>query len=190
LGVAGIVLGFALQSTIANIFGGIQLIIDQSFRKGDMIKAGTDILGIVQDVGIRSTRVLTPDNELLIIPNGQLSNMVVQNFAQPGPKARVIVDFSVEYGADVKKVKEIIEKELSKLKDVLTPSKNPDTYLDVVFVQMAESSLNFQARFFVDHYNKRLIMKDEATNIIYETLRKNKIGIPFPTRIIYMKKDE
>lgn len=185
LGIAGIAIGFAVKDSLANIFGGIQLIIDKTFKVDDVIKVGNDIFGKVTDIGIRSTRILTWDNELLIIPNGYLSNAVIQNYAQPDLSARVVVDFGVAYGTDVRKVKTIVEEMISKMEGVL---KDPAP--SVIFALMADSSLNFTLRFWVESYTERLNMKVEATNRIYELLNKHKIEIPFPQRTVHIIKEK
>lgn len=183
LGIAGIAIGFAVKDSLSNIFGGIQLIIDKAFTVGDTIVVGEDIFGKVEDIGIRSTRVKTFDNELLIVPNGHLANSIIKNYAQPELKTRVVVDFGVEYGANPKKVKKVIEEALIKMKGVL---KDPE--VSVVFVSMADFALLFKARFWVETYSERFDMKVAGTNLVYEILNKNKIGIPFPTQTIYTKK--
>lgn len=185
LGIAGIAIGLALQSTLGNILGGIQIIIDHVMDKGDIVKIGNDVFGTVEEIGIRSTKIRTFDNELLIIPNGPLSTMTIQNWAQPDDKIRVIVNFGVEYGSDPKKVKQIIEDVIKKMKVTLK-----DPVSDVIFVEMGDFALKFQARFWVDSFIKRGDAKVEATNLIYNALNENKIGIPYPTQTVKMKKDD
>ncbi len=183
LGIGGLVLGLALQDSLKNVFGGISLILDKSFNVGDKIRLESGELGEIKEIGLRSTKLLTYDQQLIYIPNGQLANMRIQNYVRPNVRERVTVDFGVEYGSDVETVKKTVLKAVKSMKDI---SDNP--YMDVVFTQLGESALTFQARYFVDDYRKAYEKKLEGTQKIYEALNAAKIGIPFPTRTIYMKK--
>lgn len=183
LGIAGIAIAFALQSTLSNIFGGISLILDKSVKVGDIVKLDMDTRGTVIDVGLRSTKLRTFDNEVIIVPNGKLVDSQIENFGLPDPSARVVVEFGVEYGSDVDKVKKVIMAEIKKMKNI---EKEPEP--TVMFLMMADFSLNFSARFWVADYKDRFAKREEATCLFYKALNKNKIGIPFPTRTVYMKK--
>ena len=182
VGIGGIVLGLALQDSLKNMFGGISLLLDKSFKVGDPIKLESGELGIVKDIGLRSTKMLTYDNEMLFIPNGQLANMRFRNYVKPNTRVRKVVEFSVAYGTDPTRVKKIVLPALKKIKDIYD-----DPYMDIIFTSMGDSGIHFQARFWVDWdnaYNKWL----EATEEIYGALQKAGIEIPFPTRTIYLKK--
>lgn len=183
LGIAGIVLAFALQNSLSNIFGGISMILDKNISVGDTIKLNSGEFGKVLDVGIRSTKVKTFDNEVYIIPNGKLSDSVIQNFAQPDLSARVVIDFGVAYGSKPEKVRKVVVDVMKKHKNVM---KKPEP--DVVFMDMGDFALKFQARCWVDNYSKRFDTKVQLVEQIYNALNKNKINIPFPTQTIYLKK--
>jgi MscS family membrane protein len=183
LGVGGLVLGLALQDSLKNIFGGVSLILDKSFVVGDKIKLESGELGEIIDIGLRSTRLKTYDNEVIVIPNSQMANMKIQNYVQPNPRMRVVVNFGVEYDNNVKHVKRVVLDVLKNMKEI---SDKP--YLDVIFTEMGDSALLFQARFWVDTYTTAYIKKLEATEKIYAALGKAKIGIAFPTQTIYLKK--
>ncbi len=181
-GILGLVLGFALQDTLRNVFGGVSLIIDKNFNLGDPILLDSGELGVVSEVGLRSTRLTTYDHEVIFVPNGQLANMKIRNYVKPNNKVRKIVEFGVVYGSDVDKVKKIVMGTLKSVKDI---SNEP--YMDVIFVKMNDFSLDFKARFFVewkDAYSKFI----EVTEKIYNDLNKAGIGIPFPTSTVYLKK--
>ncbi len=185
LGIAGIAIAFALQSTLGNIFGGIALILDKSVKVGDVIKLNAETFGTVIDVGLRSTKIKTFNNEVIIVPNGKLVDSQIENHVLPDPTARVVVKFGVEYGSEIQKVKDVIMNEINKLDNVL---KEPEP--QVLFLEMADFSLNFEARFWVNSYKERLSAKEKATCLFYDALNREKIGIPFPTRTLYMKKEE
>jgi MscS family membrane protein len=184
LGIAGIAVAFALQNTLGNIFGGISMIIDKTIKVGDMVQLEDGTLGTVLDVGLRSTRIRTFDNEVVIMPNGTLASSKVQNYVHPDPSARVVIPFSTAYGSKIEKVKKIVLKEISSIEGL---KKTKETEPFVRFSEMGESSLNFKAFFWVENYLDRWQAKDVANTRIYNALNKAGISIPFPQMDIWIK---
>lgn len=183
LGIAGLAISFAIQDSLSNIFGGISIIMDKVYKVGDRIEIDSGETGNVADVGLRSTRIRTFNNEIIILPNSKLANSKIKNYVQPDKSLRVTINFGVEYGTDPKKVKKVIEPALTKMKGI---KKDPAPEVD--FLEMGDSSLNCMAKFWVPDYTEAYGKKLEANDIIYKSLNKAKIGIPFPTRTVYMKK--
>lgn len=183
LGIAGIAVAFALQSTLGNIFGGISMILDKNIEVGDVIILDPETKGTVLDIGLRSTKMRTFDNEVVIIPNGKLSDSKIQNIAQPEPPSRVVIPFGVAYGSKIDKVKKVVLKEIAKIEGL---QKEPEPM--VRFLEMSDSALLFKAYFYVDHYSKRFPAIDQANTLIYNALKKNKISIPFPQMDVHLKK--
>ena len=183
LGVAGIVLGFALKDSLSNIFGGIAIILDHTYKVGDRIKIDSGESGIVYDIGLRSTKIKTWDNDILVIPNGKMANSKIQNYVQPSIRSRAVIDFGVVYGSDIKKVKDVVMKTIKKVENVI---EDPEP--SVVFVKMNDFSLDFKAKFWVENISQRYAAKEKATCMIYDALNKAKINIPFPTSTVYLKK--
>lgn len=183
LGIVGVVLGFAMQDSLKNVFGGISLILDKNFKVGDVIKLGTDI-GSVEDIGLRSTKIKTIKNEMLIVPNGSLANATLVNLALPDPSLRLILNFGVEYGSDPEKVKKIVLDAVNKL-DIV--QKEPKA--ELFFSKMGEFALEFRLRVWIKNYKDTFKAEDHINTAIYDALNKHKIGIPFPTRTVYMRKE-
>lgn len=183
IGIGGIAIAFALQSSLANIFGGISIILDESVRVGDLVTLSDKTSGKILKIGLRSTKIKTFDNEIIIVPNGKLADSNIHNIAQPEPKSRVVIPFGVAYGSDIEKVKKIVMKELPKITGFI---EDPEP--SVRFLEMADSSLNFKAFFFVKSFEKRFNAIDEANTKIYNALNKNKIEIPFPQMDVRVKK--
>lgn len=183
LGIAGIAIAFALQSTLGNIFGGISIILDKSIKVGDKIKIDADTMGAVVDVGLRSTKIRTWDNEIVTVPNGKLAESKILNFMQPEPSVRIVIDFGVEYGSDTSKVRKVVLDTIAKTPNVL---KGPAP--KVLMEEMADFALKFKALFWVGSFDIKFETKALATEKIYDALRKAGIGIPFPTRTVYLKK--
>ncbi len=183
LGVAGLAVALALQPVLANIFSGASVVMDKSVGVGDLIYLDNETKGKVVKVGLRSTKIVSFDNEYFIVPNTKLAESVIQNVALPEPKSRVVIPFGVEYGSDVDKVKEIVMKEIRSLKNFVD-----DPTPDVSFREMGDSALLFKAYFYVDDFGDRFSSKDEANTKIYKALNKAGIGIPFPQMDVHLKK--
>ena len=185
-GVGGIVIGFALQDSLKNIFGGITLLLDKNFEVGDKIKLESGELGEIRDLSLRSTKIRTYDNEIIHVPNSYLANSRILNYTHPNAKIRVKVDFGVEYGSDIEKVKQVVLDAVKGMKDIILEDKGPQ----VQFLEMGDSALGFRALFWIEDWKESHAKKLEATQLIYNTLNKAGVGIPFPTRTVYMKKEE
>lgn len=182
LGIVGIAVAFALQSTLGNIFGGLSIILDKSIRVGDKIRLDKDTAGTVVKIGLRSTRILSFDNEMITIPSGKLADSKILNFLQPSPMVRGIVEFGVEYGTEPEKVRKVA---------LDTMAKNPNVLKEpvpkVLMVEMSDFALKFKALFWVAQFDIKFDTKAHLTEEIYKALRRENIGIPFPTRTVYLK---
>jgi len=183
VGIGGIAIAFALQNSLGNIFGGISIILDKSIRVGDFLTLENGTSGKVTQVGLRSTKILTRDNESLIVPNSKLSESIIHNVAMPEPKSRVIVPFSVAYGSDIEQVKKIVMNEIKKIEWFVG---DPAPF--VRFIEMGDSSLKFKTYFFVSSFDVKLDATDEANTRIYNALNKAGIEIPFPHMDVRLKK--
>ena len=183
VGIGGLVIGLALQDSLKNILGGISLLLDQTFKVGDKVQLESGEVGEILDIGLRSTKMKTYNNEQLTIPNGYLANTRIQNYTRPNPRIRVVVEFGVAYGSNVEDVQKIILAEITKIKDILE-----DPAPNVSFVSMGDFALNFKAFFWVENWSEAYSKKLEATKKIYKILTKKNINIPFPTQTIHLKK--
>lgn len=184
LGVAGLAVALALQPVLANIFSGISVVVDKSIKSGDWIILDDGTWGVIDKIGIRSTRVRTFDSDLIIIPNTKLADSNIRNVSLPGKTLRKTIPFGVAYGSDIEKVKKIVLAELKKVKHAV---KTPEP--SVYFLEMGESSLNFKAFFHIDSYEFGYSSVDEATTRIYNALNREGIEIPFPQMDVHMKKE-
>lgn len=183
LGIAGLAVALALQSTLSNIFSGIALVLDKTIKVGDLIYLDSTTKGKVADISLRSTKLVTFDNEYLVIPNNKLAEGMIQNVALPEPRSRVVVPFSVAYGVDIERVKKIVVEQIN----TITKKSKKDTPT-VRFIEMGSSALLFKAYFYVDSYEDRFPSIDEANTKIYQALQKHKIEIPFPQLDVHIKK--
>ena len=182
LGIGGLAIALALNTSLANIFSGIQLILDRSVNVGDKVQLESGEVGVLLDIGLRTTLMQTYDNEVISLPNSQLANARIKNYTKPDATIRVGVNFAVAYGSDVSEVKGVVLDAISQMDGIL---QEPGP--QVLFLNMGDFSLDMCGRVWVDNYGKQFAKKLEMTELIYNTLKKSGIEIPFPTRTVYMK---
>ena len=181
-GIAGLAIGLAVKDSLANMLGGLQLVLDKAFKVGDKVEIESGELGVILDIGLRSTKLKTYDNEVIYIPNGYLANAKIKNFTQPDLTMRVNVEFGVEYGSDTEKVREVVIEAANSV-DTILPEPEPI----VQFLKMSDFSLDFVARAWVENYSQAYSSWVKLTDAIYNALNEANIGIPFPTRTVYTK---
>jgi len=182
-GIAGLAIGLAVKDSLSNILGGLQLVLDKTFKVGDKVKLESGEMGVILDIGLRSTKLKTYDNEVIYIPNGYLANAKIKNYTHPDLSIRVNVNFGVEYGSDPDKVEKIVLEAIKKI-DAVIDEPGPA----VQFINMSDFSLDFVARAWVRNYTEAYSTKIKMTDEIYNALNKANIGIPFPTQTVYTKK--
>ena len=183
LGVGGIAIAFALQTVLEDIFSAFSIYFDKPFKEGDFIIVGTD-MGVVQHIGLKTTRIQTLQGQELVISNRELTSTRINNYKKMR-KRRIAFNFGVEYGtptAKLKKIKkifsDIIEKEkLAKLDRVH-------------FKSFGESSLDYEVVYYLDSsdYNVYMDTQENINLSIKDAFEKEGINMAFPTRTIYMTK--
>ncbi|RYC52964.1 mechanosensitive ion channel family protein [Flagellimonas olearia] len=136
---AGLAVGLALQGSLSNFAGGVLLMIFKPYRIGDLIEA-QGVLGVVKGIEIFTTKLVTPQNKLAIIPNGAMANGNIINYTTEG-KMRVDTVIGVGYGEDIKKTKEVLLKVLT-----TNPKVLEDPAPSVNVLELADSSVNFAVR--------------------------------------------
>ncbi|HTG82621.1 MAG TPA: mechanosensitive ion channel domain-containing protein, partial [Geobacteraceae bacterium] len=142
-------------------------------------------LGDVEDIGLRSTKIKTADNTLLIIPNAELCNTILVNLAFPDVRGKGRVNLGVAYGSDVEKVKGLLVEIAREVPEVLAEPA-PEAY----FVSFGESALSMSLFFWVEEYAKVFAVTDKVNSRIIQRFRENNIDIPYPTRTVLMEKEQ
>ena len=172
LGAAGLAVGFALQGTLANFAGGALIMFFKPFKVGDLIEAQGE-LGVVKEIQIFVTKLTSPQNKLIIIPNGILSNGNITNYTEEG-KLRIDLTFGVSYDSDIKQTKEVLMQVMLNNANVL---KDPAPTVNVS--ELADSSINFAVRPWStpeNYWNVYFGILEEGKN----ALDKASIEIPYP----------
>lgn len=174
LGAAGLAVGLALQGSLSNFAGGILIILFKPFKVFDVIEVQGEI-GTVQEIQIFNTRLLTPNNQAVYIPNGILSNGVIKNYTQEG-KRRTDLTIGIAYNADIKKAKEILL-EIAYSHPYVLKEPNPM----IVVTALADSSINLAVRVWAENEHFFTVSSDMLENGKV-ALEKAGISIPFPQR--------
>ncbi|WP_298543879.1 mechanosensitive ion channel domain-containing protein [uncultured Aquimarina sp.] len=170
--------GLALQTLIQDVISGIFILIDQTVHVGDIIELDGKV-GRVEEIKLRTTRAVTIDNKVLVIPNHKYLTSTLYNWTQNGSITRESVEIGVAYGSDVNLVKDILIKIAMDNEKIL---KTPEPL--VLFTNFGDSSLNFKLVFTMNDSFQAGIPKSEIRFEIDRLFRENKINIPFPQREI------
>jgi small conductance mechanosensitive channel len=182
IGAAGLAIGLAFQSSLSNFASGFLLVIFRPFKKGDFIE-GAGTAGIVEEVQIFTTRLVTPDNKLIIIPNSKLMGDNITNFSAKDTR-RVDFKFGVSYGDDLRKVKAVLKRIVDEETRAL---KEPGAM--IVVSELGDNSVNFTVRFWVK--------STDYWPVFFATVEKVKltfdaegISIPFPQRDVHLYQEK
>lgn len=173
-------LGLALQELFQDIIGGLFIIVDKTLLVGDIVEMDGKV-GRVIDIKLRTTRVLTRDDKVMIIPNHKFISDIVLNYTQNHKSTREFVKVGVAYGSDTQKVKTILLECAMEQKGIV---KKPEPF--VLFEDFGDSSLVFALHFFVTDSFVDPKIKSMLRFKIDEKFRLNNITIPFPQRDVHM----
>ena len=176
---AGLAVGLALQGSLANFAGGVLIMIFKPYKIGDLVEAQGE-LGVVKEIEIFTTKLVTPENKLAIVPNGAMSNGNIVNYTAEG-KIRVDTVIGVAYEEDIKEVKEVLLSVLTSNPQVL---KDPAPSVNVL--ELADSSVNFAVRPFCkpeDYWDVYFATYEGCKN----ALDKAGIEIPYPHEVEVQK---
>ena len=172
--------GLALQTFFQDIISGIFILLDQSVHVGDIIEIDGKV-GRVVEIKLRTTRAVTIDNKVLVIPNHKYLTSILHNWTENGTKTRESVSIGVAYGSDVELVKKILIDVANKHQSIL---KKPEPL--VLFTNFGDSSLNFRLIFTLNDSFIAAIPKSDLRFQIDKAFRENGISIPFPQRDIHI----
>lgn len=183
LGIGSLAIGLAAKDTLAHMISGFTLMLDRPFRIGDRIQLSGGQIGDVADIGLRSTKIKTLDNQILVIPNSDLCNTILTNQAYPDNRVKGRINIGVAYGSDVEQVKELLVATAREVDEVL-----PDPLPEAYFTSFGDSALNMALFFWVAEYGRLFATNDKINTLIIRRFREHAIEIPFPIRTVIMEK--
>lgn len=179
LSIAGIAVGFAARDSIENFISGVTILIDQPFRVGDYIEID-DEYGQVDEITLRSTRIRTVRNEIMVLPNSEMISQRVINHTK-----RNVLRIDISFGIAYKEYPD-------EARDVLLPLVDGDDRIlsspspSVVVTEMSDSSVDMILRFYISDPSKEVPVRWEYTEKVREALREADIEIPFPHRQLFL----
>ncbi|WP_282179643.1 mechanosensitive ion channel family protein [Maribacter stanieri] len=173
-------LGLALQEIFQDIIGGVFIIVDKSLRVGDIIEIDNRV-GKVFEIKLRTTRAITRDDKVIIIPNHKFISDIVYNYTQNHKTTRELVRIGVAYGSDIELVTKLLLEVVGTQRSIL---KSPKPF--VIFEDFGDSALIFTVNFYLTDSFTDPKIKSEVRYKIDAAFRKNNISIPFPQRDIHL----
>lgn len=176
--------GLALQEVFQDLIGGILIIVDKSLLVGDVIEVNGKV-GRVFDIKLRTTRAITRDDKVFIIPNHKFITDTVLNYTQNHKQTRESVSVGVAYGSDTQLVKDLLLKSLATDKRIL---KKPTPF--VLFEDFGDSALKFSVYFFISDSFIDPVVKSDIRFKIDQLFREHHIKIPFPQRDVHIFQSE
>jgi len=187
LGLGGLAVGLALQSTMSNFFAGLHILSDKPIEVNDYIEIEGNIKGFVDDIGWRSIRLRTLQNTIVVVPNAKLAESIVTNYSMPQKEMSLLVNVGVDYSSDLEKVEKItieVAKEIQKKVDGAVKDFEPF----IRYNNFGDSNINFTVILRVEDFVNKYLVEHEFIKSLKKRYDKEKIEISWPVRKIYNMK--
>ena len=179
---AGVAIGMALSGTLQNFAGGVMILLFRPFKVGDFIEA-QGVAGTVKEIQMFNTIVHTGDNKVILLPNGPVSTGIINNYSR-APLRRVDFTFSISYGDDFNKAKEVLLALVAEDERVLTEPAAPFVELGA----LAASSIDLTVRLWCKQEDYWKI-KFDLNRKVYETFPKHGLNFPYQTLTVNVTKE-
>jgi MscS family membrane protein len=184
MGVIGLVVAFAVQETLGNLFAGMQLLADRPFKVGDIVELDSGEICEVRRIGLRSTTMYnTADHEIIVVPNNDVVNKKVINFSRPDHHRSMSCEVGVAYGTDLKKAQSILMEVAMGHPEVIK-QEGQMPYIRVS--NLNESSVDLKLWYWVDIKGMWRVAS-EIRQAVYERFNHEGIEIPFPQSVVTFK---
>lgn len=175
--VGAVVIGFALQDTLGNLFAGLAIQIEKPFRVGHWVTiAGRD--GIVTAITWRATKIRTKTGDLVIVPNNMLSRDMITNYSEPTVDTLVEVEVGAGYETPPNEVKAAILDAIADMR-LLSPGRAPE----VLIADFAASAVTYRIRVWTPEFARDSYLRDEVRSLVYYAFRRHGISIPYPMQV-------
>ncbi|MEE9333068.1 MAG: mechanosensitive ion channel family protein [Granulosicoccaceae bacterium] len=182
-GIVGLAVGFAAQDTLANLFAGFFILIDSPYKVHDYVNLDSGERGIVTQIGMRSTRLLTRDDVEITIPNSVMGNAkIINESGGPHEKMRLRLAVGVAYGSDIHETERVLQAIAVNHKEICD---NPAPRIRMR--GLGDSSLDFELLGWIEAPEHKGRITHELYKQIYDSLNSANIEIPFPKRDLYIK---
>jgi MscS family membrane protein len=181
LGIGSLAIALAAQASLSDIFSGFVIMVDRPFRIGDRIEL-QDLAtwGDVADIGLRSTRIRTRDNRMVIIPNSVIGKSLIINHSFPDSHYRIEINVGIAYGSDIERARQVMIDAVKGVEGIR--SQDP---IEALFLEMGDSALLFRLRVWIESYVDTRRVLDRVNSSVYVALRQAGIVMPFPQRDVH-----
>jgi len=186
LGIGGLAISLAAKDTVSDAISGLIILVDQPFRVGDRIEIqGVGTWGDVTEIGLRTTRIRTRDNRMVIVPNSIIGNNQVINYSYPDPRYRIETHVFIDFEEDVEMIRQLLMDALREVDGVL-----PDKPVDALFIDMTQGPIKFRLRWWIESYVDTRRMFDKVHTAIKQALDDAGIGSPITSDNINLMVDQ
>ncbi len=188
LGIGGLAFALAAKDTIANMFGSVTILIDRPFRIGDWISIDASTEGVVEEIGLRSTRIRTFAKTLVSIPNQSLANATIDNHSLM-PRRRIKMTVGVTYDTGPDQMREAVRRIEAWIRSQQSFAQD---FMLIKFTDFAASSLDIFVYCFTltTDWSEHLALRQELNLAILDILAELGLSIAFPTRTVHLVDEE
>ena len=179
---AGVAIGMALSGTLQNFAGGVIILLFRPFKVGDFIEA-QGVTGTVREIQIFNTLVATGDNKVILLPNGPVSTGIINNYSRENVR-RVDMVFSISYGDDFEKAKEVLLRIINEDERILDKPAAPAINL----LELAASSIDISVKVWCNQSDYWSV-KFDMNKKVYETFPKEGLNFPYQTFTVNVTKE-
>ncbi|MGE5558250.1 MAG: mechanosensitive ion channel family protein [Bacillota bacterium] len=174
-GVASLAIAFGAQETLSNIVAGVSILLDRSLHVGERIELKDGLTGDVLEIGLRSTKILSPDKRLIIVPNKEIAGSRLINWTQPNPHTQLKFKIGVAMDSDLEKVKAVISEVCSR--DEIALKKEP---VQVFCTDFGPYFIEFTVICVIKNYRDLFEVKDKIFMNLSKRFREERIELPYP----------
>lgn len=174
-GVVIAVIGFALRNVFADIFAGIALNLEHPFRLGEWVDVGGGVIGRVEEINWRATRLETLDGQMVVVPNGGIAGSRITNLSRPEPKMRLLMPVVLDQDIPHAHARRILISAMVCTAEVLS-----DPAPDVVVDALTPNGVSYTLRFWVPSYPQGAVIRDRVAGAVLDHLERAGIGLARP----------
>lgn len=184
LGIGGLAVALALQETLANVFAGIVIILSKQLRPGDFVRLSSGEEGYVEDVTWRNTTIRSLPNNMVIVPNAEISSSIVTNYYQPEQQMSVLVPVGVSYESDLDHVEEVTVEVATEVMTEIAGGV-PDSEPFIRYNNFGDFSIDFTVIMQTSEVVNQYVIKHEFIKRLHRRYGEEGVEIPFPIRTIH-----
>lgn len=185
LGVGGLAVALALQSTLSNLFAGLQILLSRQLKIGDYIRLDSGEEGYITDISWRNTSLRMMSNSMVLIPNAKLSTAAVINHNLPSSEISVSLSVGISYSSDLDKVEKVaLEVAKETLEEI--PGAVKDFQPSFSYTAFSDYNINFSIVLRAETYSDQFKIKHEFIKRLHKRFQQEGIDIPFPVSTVHL----